>query len=97
MAIVGVATLPRLTPAIQGASFTRTSRQLIDKRPTYVPLPMREPGFEPGPLAGQDPKSCASASFATLANDRSTIACVGTGGPSSDLGGPRDEPLARPR
>ena len=28
---------------------------------------MRTPGVEPGPLAGQDPKSCASASFATFA------------------------------
>ena len=29
---------------------------------------VREPGVEPGPLAGQDPKSCASASSATLAS-----------------------------
>ena len=29
---------------------------------------MRTPGVEPGPLAGQDPKSCASASSATFAN-----------------------------
>jgi hypothetical protein len=28
---------------------------------------MRTPGVEPGPLAGQDPKSCASASSATFA------------------------------
>ena len=31
---------------------------------------MREEGFEPSPLAGQDPKSCASASSATLAIGR---------------------------
>ena len=29
---------------------------------------MRTPGVEPGPLAGQDPKSCASASSATFAS-----------------------------
>ena len=28
---------------------------------------MRTPGVEPGPLAGQDPKSCASAGSATFA------------------------------
>jgi hypothetical protein len=30
---------------------------------------MRTAGVEPAPLAGQDPKSCASASSATLAKE----------------------------
>ena len=34
---------------------------------------MREEGFEPSPLAGQDPKSCASASSATLAIDHADL------------------------
>ena len=36
-------------------------------------LTLRREGLEPPPLAGQDPKSCASANFATAAQLKNQI------------------------